>query len=158
MSGKITDNLGRSSGLVKAADSGGGTNTPNFHVEDNAQQAIGNASSTKLSFQTENYDSDSAFASDKFTVPSGGAGKYYFYGYWALHEGDDFNGFKIYLYKNGGAVASFDTIHDHYESIQISRILELDESDYVEVYAYQNSGQSGNTLGNSEFQGFKLIE
>ena len=157
MSGKITDNLGRSSGLVKAAASGG-TNTPNFHVEDNAQQALSNASATKLSFQTENYDSDSAFSSDKFTVPTGEAGKYWFYGYWALHEGDDFNNFRIYLYKNGSSIASFSTVHDNYESIQISRVLELSEGDYVEVYAYQNSGLTGNTLGDSEFQGFKLIE
>jgi hypothetical protein len=137
----------------------GGTNTPAFSVQDNAVQAIPNTTWTKLVWQTEDYDTDNAFASDKFTVPAGKAGKYVFYASWQFAISTDFNEQRIAIYKNGsGADPDFQGFHDHYGSIQISKTLDLAVSDYIEVYAYQNSGSQQNTLGNNIFQGFKLVE
>ena len=51
-------------------------NTPSFSVKLGSNQTISNASDTKINLDTENWDTDSAFASNKFTVPSGKAGKY----------------------------------------------------------------------------------
>ncbi len=57
----------------------GETNTPAFSVYKNASFDINDATETKVAFDTETYDTDSAFASNKFTVPSGADGKYFFY-------------------------------------------------------------------------------
>ena len=137
----------------------GGTNTPNFSVQDNAVQAIPNNTITKLVWQTEYWDTASAFASDKFTVPSGQAGKYFFFSSWQFATADNFNEMRIYLYKNGTSVdPNIQGYHDHYGSIQISKVINLSVGDYVEVYAFQNSGSQQNTLGNNVFQGYKIIE
>ena len=45
----------------------GGTNTPAFMVKKNGSQSIANTTVTKITTWTEIYDTDSAFASDKFT-------------------------------------------------------------------------------------------
>ena len=47
----------------------GETNTPAFSVYKNASFDINDSTSTKVAFDTETYDTDSAFASNKFTVP-----------------------------------------------------------------------------------------
>jgi len=135
-----------------------GANTPSFSVQDNAVQALPDATLTKLVWQTEDFDTDSAFASDKFTVPSGEGGKYFFYASWQFAVSTDFTEQRIYFYKNGTAVdPSIQGHHDHYGSIQISKIIDLSATDYIEVYAYQNCGSQQNTLGNNVFQGFKLL-
>ena len=53
-------------------------NTPSFYVYLGSNQTISNATDTKITLDTEGWDTDSAFASNKFTVPSGEAGKYFF--------------------------------------------------------------------------------
>ncbi len=137
----------------------GGTNTPNFFVEDDTGQSISHDTITKLNFATENFDSDSAFASNKFTVPNGKAGKYFLYASWQAASSTNFNEQRIYIYKNGSSIGpNIQGYHDHYGSIQISCLENLSVSDYIEVYAYQNSGGSINTLGTSKFLGYKIIE
>ena len=49
----------------------GGVNTPNFKVSNSGNTSCANGTFVKLSADTETFDSDCAFASDKFTVPSG---------------------------------------------------------------------------------------
>lgn len=133
-------------------------NTPNFFVEDDSAQSISNDTITKLNFATENFDSDSAFASNKFTVPNGKAGKYFLYASWQAATSTNFNEQRIYIYKNGSALGpNIQGYHDHYGSIQISSLENLSVSDYIEVYAYQNSGGSIDTLGTSKFLGYKII-
>ena len=56
----------------------GGENTPAFLVYKTANQELSDNAFTKVTFDTEDFDTDAAFASDKFTVPSGKAGKYRF--------------------------------------------------------------------------------
>jgi len=149
-----------SGGTGSATLAGAGlVNTPNFSVKSNGAKTISTATWTKLSFGTEVFDSDSAFASDKFTVPSGKAGKYFFYSSWQTSLATDFNEQRIAIYKNGTAVdPTIQGFHDHYGSIQISKLLDLSASDYIEVYAYQNTGSNLDTLNTEIFQGYKLIE
>jgi hypothetical protein len=133
-------------------------NAPAFGVRSNGAKALANTTITKLAWGTETFDTDSAFASDKFTVPAGQGGKYFFYASWQTATATDSNEQRIYIYKNGSGVdPSIQGFHDHYGSIQISKILNLSATDYIEVYAYQNSGGSVNTLDTEVFQGFKLI-
>ena len=61
-----------SSGFVN-----GGDNTPAFNAYVASNTAISNATYTTVSL-TEDFDTDNAFASNTFTVPSGEGGIYYF--------------------------------------------------------------------------------
>ena len=56
-------------------------NTPAFLAFPSGNQTISAGAFTKMNFATEKYDTDSAFdtSTSLFTVPSGKAGKYFFY-------------------------------------------------------------------------------
>ena len=143
--------------------SAGGANTPAFSARPNAVQAIANDTLTKVSFQTEDFDTDNAFASDKFTVPSGKAGKYYFEATFLINSATD-KQFAGYIYKNGSrilySIGKEQTGGGSATSATAtaSVILDLAEGDYIEFYIYQDTGSSKNTFDTyTKFQGFKLI-
>ena len=73
-----------------------------FAARKNANQELSDNSFTKVTFQDEAFDTDSAFADSKFTVPSGKAGKYYFNTqlYW-IPNSNTINTFIIHYYING---------------------------------------------------------
>ena len=139
------------------------TNTPSFSAEQAGNQSISNDSNVKVVFDTENWDSDSAFdlSNNKFVVPTGKAGKYYLQAHIQI-PGIDANEFgKIMIYVNGSLVdyssvreqkASTDRIFQMITAITYS----LSVGDYVEVYVYQNSGGSQNATM-AYFTGHRLI-
>ena len=136
----------------------GGANTPAFSVKESTGLSIPNNSKTKLVFGTEIFDTDSAFASNKFTVPSGEAGKYFFTAQWQTATATDFDQLRIYFYKNASPLDGNTQIGNvHYTTTSLNQILDLSASDYVEVYAFQESGGTINSLGTAFFQGYKLI-
>ena len=59
----------------------GGQNTPSFHVTQSASQNFASGATTKITYDTELYDVGGGFntSNNNFTVPSGEAGKYFFY-------------------------------------------------------------------------------
>ena len=135
-------------------------NTPAFAASVSSQ-SISNDVDTKLAFDTVVWDTDSAFASNKFTVPSGKGGKYYLQAHTQIPGIDDGELGQIMVYINGS--------HDQLASVrvyssgtnQIFRMItaytvELNAADYVEVYVYQNSGDA-QTATNNYFTGHKLI-
>ena len=72
-----------SGGTGSATLAGAGlANTPSFYVARSANQTISSASTTKVQFDTEIFDTAGAYDNStnyRFTVPSGQAGKYYFF-------------------------------------------------------------------------------
>ena len=85
------------------------TNKPNFLVTRTTSQTVSDNVKTKIEWDNEVYDTDSAFASDKFTVPAGQAGKYFLYiavdigtsgSYGVLNP-------RAYVYKNGTSIYYF---------------------------------------------------
>ena len=128
-------------------------------------QSIGNSSWTKLTFDTEYWDSDSAFASNKFTVPSGEGGKYYFGFTTRIQNIDDGESANIKLYKNGSQADGERSLGQNYspssnQGISVSGFY-IDEAaagDYYEVYAYHTEGSSQNAENSGTvFFGYKLI-
>jgi len=125
----------------------GGDNTPMFHAYLGTNQSISSGTETKVALDSELLDTDSAFASNKFTVPSGKAGKYYIEGQVTLGDtsgGTSNVGFCfVTLYKNGSNVGG-DSRHDPRANngsafaITIQAILDLSVGDYIELYG---SGQ-----------------
>ena len=141
----------------------GGTNTPNFEVsKTDSNQSLSNNSVTKVTFNNEIFDSDSAFASDKFTVPSGKGGKYFLYS--SIKWNNDDRGIRaIYLYKNGSYAKELFNQDGHDQGSQqasVGAILNLSAGDYIEVYCYQTTGDPENIIADNigtYFGGFKLI-
>ena len=140
----------------------GGTNTPAFAVYNNGFQSTTSNVNTKATFDTEVYDTASAFASSRFTVPSGQGGKYYFYA-WMVYVATDANATtgKLQFYKNGSGTGGYSEVFGGYSSrnnnIVSIKSIDLSAGDYVEVYGTVNgSGTTG--LNIAHFGGFKIIE
>jgi hypothetical protein len=141
----------------------GGTNTPAFHARGSGSQSATIGSSTKLTFGTEEVDTDSAFASDRFTVPSGKAGTYYIYSA-ARHNTQNGSGtsdVSLRIFKNG----SFYNNHSmgYYDNTaqidfsSVSAVINLAVSDYIEIYLYIDTGSNNAVYDDRMFLGYKLI-
>jgi hypothetical protein len=142
--------------------------TPSFAIY-GANQTLSDNTDTKVEFSTEVYDTNSAFASNKFTVPSGEAGKYFF-NVNLFYEGrgeNDYRRFQAAFRKNGSGLSlpsSLQLARENWSNEMranggsFSILLDLAVSDYVEVYALQdNSANASRTLEQAYFQGYKLI-
>tara|TARA_R100001079_G_scaffold99336_1_gene63435 strand:+ start:226 stop:1134 length:909 start_codon:yes stop_codon:yes gene_type:complete len=139
-----------------------GTMTPAFFAEKNSTQSITNNSFTKITYETEIVDTDSAFASSKFTVPSGKAGKY-FIGFNKMNNkggvtAEDYTT----IYKNGSSFASFPSFSGNQTQLRNHNIImDLAAADYLEVYHYgTTTDSSAASLLDGErnsFYGYKII-
>lgn len=140
-SGATITNSGTATGF-------GETNTPSFGVYiTGGDQNIPNATVTTITFNTEDWDTNSAFDTSnyRFTVPSGQAGKYYFSSRIYMEYGNNANEIgRLGIYKNGTAVAIFGGLANGTEnqgkSLSVNTILDLAVSDYVEMKIYHNQG------------------
>ena len=131
-------------------------NTPSFVAHADVNQSLSNATMTKLTVTSEDFDTDSAFADSKFTVPSGKAGKYFFVGKARLSNVTGY--VTLDLYKNGslaGIQFRSQSYGTSYESAIITAILDLSVSDYIELYGMQVTGGTANLTGKL-LQGYKL--
>ena len=142
----------------------GGTNTPAFKAyKTGGSQSISNNTSTKLTvYTTEEYDTDNAFASNTFTVPSGKGGKYVFTASISsdTNTANTSNQFNLTLKKNGSTEFATDSkLRPPYAQHQVTGTIDLIATDYVEVFFYQDSGASINIDGGIQvfFSGYKLI-
>ncbi len=113
----------------------------------NSSQSISSNSWTKIQYNTEFYDTDSAYDNStnyRFTVPSGEGGKYFisaaFYSY---GNNNDERQFGIEIHKNGSSfirhfesVPGYSTSLPSARSVPINAILDLSASDYIEFYGY----------------------
>ena len=140
----------------------GGTNTPAFMVKKNGSQSIANTTVTKITTWTEIYDTDSAFASDKFTP--GVAGKYNFNLTVALDDVGDQKEFYLYIYKNGSGTGSATTRRRGSGTEKMTATMSWSDiantTDYYEAYIYHNIGSSQNVRDDLStiFSAFKIIE
>lgn len=148
--------------LSNATQTGvGGVNTPSFFAYQSSNQTISNNTNTTVTLDTELYDTDNAFASNTFTVPSGEGGKYFFT--IGLRK-NNFTStrFNIYLEDGGGTgllnVENADG--GAYDTANGTVILDLSAGDTLQMKTYHNAGSSKTTLSgkqNTFFGGFKII-
>lgn len=113
------------------------TNPYKFRAYRNAAANTSSGTFAKVSFDTENYDSNSNFASGTYTAPV--AGFYQFNA--AIQFSTSSSSFVVSLYKNGSEIsrgsrgkASADLFGG-----TVSDILQLSASDTVEVYVFCSS-------------------
>ena len=152
----------------------GGQNTPAFSTYINANQTLTDNTDTKANYDTEAYDTNSAYdvSNKRFTVPSGEGGKYFFYARGRFYNNSDQSQYVIairknnseiakrYIYSGGTTTKIFNSVY--YYSYDISCNVVLSASDYIEVFVKADD-VSGNTVEyqggtvHSEFSGYKLI-
>jgi hypothetical protein len=145
---------------------GGGEVKPTFLVHKNSINQIGipHATSTKVTWETEEWDSNNNFdlALDRFTQTV--AGKYHFIAQLAYIKPTDTSQYRVRIYKNGD-VAKERFIYlasKQAFSIDVSAILEANGvTDYFEVYSYHTTGADRIVYGiptHTFFQGYKVTE
>ena len=147
--------------------SAGGTMTPAFEASMSAEQNPTDDVITKVDFDTEVFDTAGAYdhsTNQRFTVPSGQAGKYFFYCYSTLGSSNSnaLVDVKLFFYKNGSAsgkrslyVGGDTAIH-----LSLTNVFDLSVGDYIEVYAGVNisSGTVEIRQTDSSFGAYKIIE
>ena len=120
---------------------------PMFDVAKSTTQNISSGSVTKVTWDTENYDVGSNFASDKFVAPI--AGKYFMNALLTMSTIIAGAGIGLIWYKNGSVFRN-----GHHQSteinitfaLQTTGVFDLNASDYLELYVFQGSG-STETVG-----------
>jgi hypothetical protein len=135
------------------------SNTPAFSAYAGSTTSMTSGSSTKITLNTEVYDTDNAFASSTFTVPS--AGKY-FYAAGIRQGGATSNRFIIMIRKNGNTEAEMELSGGVSGSMTavVSTVLNCSVSDTIELFCYHDQGTAQPNvagLNNTWLTGFKLI-
>jgi len=165
--GQILTSAGAGLRQVFETPAGGSTVSSNAAMAKMSEdQTLADDTITKITFDTETWDTDGAFASNKFTVPADEGGKYLFI-LWChvANTATDAASQNLFLYKNGAAVWQANC---HFAANTIKRLLlpitwidDASAADYFEGYA-NVSGTSPSVLGGtgsfgSFFGGYKLI-
>tara|TARA_Y100001938_G_scaffold96286_1_gene131740 strand:- start:3057 stop:3671 length:615 start_codon:yes stop_codon:yes gene_type:complete len=160
--------------LTGATQTGvGGDNTPAFFAERLGDMSISDATVTKIEFNTEIFDTDSAYDNStnyRFTVPSGEGGKYFVYAqavFYSSHGGNDLKVQQLLIKKNGSNMGVSESNRNDMgimETLNITCTLDLAAADYLEVYAYFDNqhGSSytkiaGDAYPRTHFGAYKLI-
>lgn len=153
----------------------GAGNTPQFYVYDaSADITLTSGTATKVTtFTSEHFDADGVFdqTNQRFTVPSGQAGKYFLSArvplYAPSNTGTDF---RVFLYKNGslyhsGYLMSFgsNSVMRHLAP-HVAMLEDASVGDYYEVYTLCTVGSGaapriladGNNPKFMNFFGFKI--
>ena len=155
-------------GTIKRIDAQFFQNTPAFMARMSADQSISGNTNTKVDFDTEVFDTDSAYdhsTNQRFTVPSGMGGKYYITCTLGTDDGNEGSVFVVNIYKNGSneGESSYNRIQrtSGVLSFDAHTIIDLSAGDYIEIYARHETAvnlQPGINTGEfrSRFGGFKL--
>jgi hypothetical protein len=143
---------------IKWAAPAGGSSFSGASVGSTTDQNIANTTYTALTFNSETFDTDAyhdnSTNNSRITIPAGKAGYYSIYA-WVQADNNSTGSRSILIYKNGTAAASVAfNPGGAYPTLQISSILNLAVSDYIEVFVYQSSGSAKDFYKASGAAGF----
>ena len=157
------------SGVLSFASPSSGVNTPAFKAYLSIAQSISNNSNTKVTFQTELYDTNSCYDNStnyRFTPTT--AGKYFFTTKVRFETGSASNNAQLRIVKNGNSSdatppnAVYTNAYNlPYAYMVVSGAFEANgTTDYFEVFGYQDTGVAVNISASfgASFEGFKIIE
>ena len=139
--------------------------TPAFKARKTSNQSVAASTDVKITFDAEDFDTDSAFADSKFTVPSGKAGKYSFTFFNRIRDASDILSLEYSFYKNGSKEDRISNVHNYisgdsqYQSYGFSTTMDLSASDYIEVYVNHTAGGAMSLNGGTGitiFTGFRI--
>jgi len=151
-------------GVLKRLDASliGGANSPTWSATMGSNQSISANTTTKLNFNTEQWDIGTGFNTSNYnyTVPSGGAGKYALTATVTLHNAASGNRISCNIYKGGSALALKNEYSSQTQDTQstVSFSAILSAGDVLDVRASTDQGSPQFDAANSFFSGFKIIE
>jgi len=154
--GSSGDTVALTSGVVQS-----NLNYPAFRAEKSSNQAIPNETFTKVTFENEVFDTNSAYdtSNSRFTIPSGMGGKYFVGANILVRNGGDINTIDYAIYINGSQDDTYRRVHDYisgssqFQNSTFGFVLELSASDYIEIYNWHNAGGNLETNGYSSNNG-----
>jgi hypothetical protein len=148
-------------------------NTPSFRAYLSTNMTgVALATETKVTYQSESWDTDNAFDSTtnyRYTIPANKGGKYFFGANVTLLNSTAYKTFSVLLYKNGTEeyrgsklVFTTDTLSSgSYSTLNLQTIIDASASDYFEIFVEIQSASGTGTLLNgtkfNNFYGFRLI-
>ena len=144
----------------------GGANTPAFFVHNNASQSLTSSTFTEVNFQTEVVDTDNAFASNTFTVPSGKGGNYLIGSNLEFRtNADNLRGIINNIYVNGSMYMKqnneYESSYPAKANLTVVSVIPLSAGDTVKIYAYLTwQGTEGIVFHEGKtthFYGYRLI-
>ena len=165
VSGTSTLTLGSSNASTIALGSGDVQSNflyPAFSVYRDATLSIANSTDTIIVFDTEDFDTDSAYnvSDGKFTVPSGKGGKYFFHTFTRYqYAAETLKNFNMQIHVNNSRVAQTNLRGAVYTGIACSTLANLSAGDYVQVKVQHDIGSATeitSIAGYNEFSGFRL--
>ena len=120
---------------------GFGANTPSFLVNISSAQSIPTSSVTKIQFDTEVFDTDSAFNTGSYRFTPQVAGKYVIGIHVSLNSSADFDQNFIQINKNGSNVFQSYYENKYYNGHSGETVIVFNGStDYVDFYIHQSRG------------------
>jgi len=126
-------------------------------VKSSALQSISNATATAVTFNQENFDTDSfhdnATNNTRITIPTGKGGYYLINGSCTLDTSATTGNHYLYVRKNGTGNAlagSLQAVNRPAIGV-VNFVANLAAGDYIELMVYQNTGSSQNTLWDSTY-------
>jgi len=163
--GQSGETISVPSGATLTVPSGGlsGQNYPAFRAYRSTSQAIPSSTFTKIQFDTETFDTDSAYDnSTNYRFTPQVAGKYFFTTTIRMVGISTITNYQVFLYKNGSIHTRFANggTHAANPSNSVSDIVTMNGStDYVEVFVYQTYGSDrdiDNGTNNTYFLGYRI--
>ena len=138
------------------------SNTPAFFAHVASNTSMSDATSTKMVFGTEVYDTNNLFdnSASRFTITSSTEGKYFLYNQTQLQSAADnqFNDGQVLLKKNGT------TIHQgrmkpsgdgQIYTINLTFAIDLVANDYIEIFGYVDDSAGGSPQYNGNASQYK---
>jgi len=135
-------------------------NTPSFHVYASSGQTVTANAQTKVVFNTEVIDTDNAFATNTFTVPSGKGGKYLMYA--TVHNSNRSpSRYHVQIRQNNSEKLTLELGSTGlYAGAAVSGLVNASAGDTFDVYYYNNAASNMTIDGGISkmfFGGFKLL-
>ena len=139
---------------------GTGSNTPAFRARRGSNQTVSNATATKILFDAEDYDTNSAYdtANGRFTVPSGEGGKYLITANLRFNSAtSNRNALDIKINNSSANTTASEWTSGQYGTLILTTTYVLSAGDYIDVEYYQSSGGNIEVRTESFFSAHKLI-
>jgi hypothetical protein len=134
---------------LKWATPASGSTFVGASVYSTAATSLSNGTYTAITYNSELFDTDAFHSTStntsRMTIPAGKAGKYLVTASWTSDSASTSGQRLIVIRKNGTAVRQNNAPVFSYGTFTISQIVDVAVSDYLEIFAYQDTGVTNNT-------------
>ena len=111
-----------------------------------AEQSIPDQTVTKVRFNSKIFDYQNEFNTSTYRFTATKAGIYLVIASLEYIIETDVSRYRVYIYKNGANIKAnwHGSSGMFYQGVIVAGLIPLSENDYIEVYTFQNTGESRN--------------